>query len=422
MGTIALLVGKDLRRRARSPLGFLIVLSFPIVFSLLIALSFGGHGDRIPKVHLLVENLDDEMGGNALLSALTSEQMAEYLDVEVVGSEGAERIGKGEASALLRIPDRFTEDVIASRPVTLSLLRNPAQGILPEIGEQMLRVMVDVFDSGTRVLRQPLDELEPYIRKGAVRITDESVISIALAVKRAVESADTFLDPVAISFDTASLAPKPVGTAGQTSPVSSIFLFILPGVSVYALFLVADLSMRDLIAEGTAGTLRRQLAGPIRAATLVVAKAISAAALSVIALVVLAAVGGFVLRRSVDPLGFVILSAAMVLAVTGTSAALYGIARNEQRGGTIGGIVYLVLAFGGGSFVSLDTMPGVMKAIAPISPFYWGTTGFKKLLEPGGSAADVLQSVAVLSGLGIVLLALGSLLLHRAVRRGGFTA
>jgi ABC-2 type transport system permease protein len=420
MGAIPLLVRKDLLRRARSPLGFLITLSFPIVFSLLIALSFGGDGNRVPKVHLLVENLDESFAGNALLSALTSDEMAEYVDVEVVGAEGMRLIEKGKASALLRIPESFTQDVIDRKPVSLSLVRNPAQGILPEIGEQILRTIVDVFDSGSRVLEVPLAEIAPFTKKGSVRITDEAVIAVSLAVKRAIESSERFLDPAVISFDTASLAPKP-GSEGGMSPISAIFLFILPGVSVYALFLVADIGMRDLIAEGTAGTLRRQLAGPIRASTVVAGKALSSAALCLVALLVLAIVGGAVLRRSVDPLGFVLLSAAMVLAVTGTSAALYGAARNESKGATIGGIVYLVLAFGGGSFVSLDSMPGVMRVVAPVSPFYWGTEGFKDLLKPGGAAADVLPNVAVLGGMGIVLLALGSLFLHRAVRRGGFT-
>jgi ABC-2 type transport system permease protein len=420
MGVVRLLVAKDLRRRARSPLGLLIVLSFPIVFSLLIALSFGGHGERIPKIKLLVENLDDEPAGNAILSALTGKQMAEYVDAEVVGPEGMARIEKGEASALLRIPKGLTRDVIDGKPVTLALVRNPAQGILPEIAEQMLRVLADVCDAGVHVLRRPLDELAPFTRKGAIRITDESVIGIALAVKRTVESSERFLDGPALALRTTTPSrSSDEEKKDGPSPVSAIFLFVLPGVSVYALFLVADLTMRDLIAEGSAGTLRRQLAGPIRASTLVAAKAVSAAVLCGIALLVLAAVGAVVLRGGVDPLGFVLLSAALVLAVTGTSAALYGFARNEQRGSTITGIVYLVLAFAGGSFVSLDAMPPVMRSIAPVSPFYWGTEGFKKLLQ-GGAAVDVLPHVGVLAGLGIVLLFVGAVLLHRGVRKGSF--
>src|SRR6185295_5584346 len=207
MGAIRLMVAKDLRRRMRAPLGLLIVLSFPIVFSLLIALSFGGHGERIPKIQLPVENLDDEPAGNAILSALTSEQMAEYVDAEVVGAEGRSRLEKGEASALLVIPKGLTRDLIDGKPVTLSLVRNPAQGILPEIAEQMLRVLTDVFDSGAHVLRGPLDELAPFTRKGSIKITDEAVIGIALAVKRTVDASDRFLSGPALALRTTTPSP-----------------------------------------------------------------------------------------------------------------------------------------------------------------------------------------------------------------------
>ena len=59
MGAISSMIRKDLKRKARAPLGFLVVLSFPLIFSLLIAITFGGNGTRMPKVHLLVQNLDD---------------------------------------------------------------------------------------------------------------------------------------------------------------------------------------------------------------------------------------------------------------------------------------------------------------------------------------------------------------------------
>ena len=42
---VFLLLGKDLRRRRRSPLGVLVMLAFPLVFSGMLALAFGGDGD-----------------------------------------------------------------------------------------------------------------------------------------------------------------------------------------------------------------------------------------------------------------------------------------------------------------------------------------------------------------------------------------
>ena len=45
----------------------------------------------------------------------------------------------------------------------------------------------------------------------------------------------------------------------------SIFLIVLPGVSVWALFMLGDMAMRDILTESTPGTLRRQLSGPLPA-------------------------------------------------------------------------------------------------------------------------------------------------------------
>lgn len=417
MRTLLLLVGKDLRRKARSPLGLLIVLSFPVVFAFLIALSFGARGDRTPQAHLLVEDRDGGIAANALLSALRSERLAELVEVEVVESGGAARMEKGEASALLRIPKGFTQDLLDGKPVRLALVRNPAQGILPEIAEQLTRVLADVLDAGSRVLRGPLERIAASARPGGEPPTEETTVAVALAVRRAFEGAAAVLSPPVIAFDTASLAPQPAGE-DSGSEVSLIFLVILPGISVYALFLVGDLAMRDIIAESTAGTLRRQLAGPIGGGTLVLGKALYTAVLSLLSLGVLAVVGAVVLRRGVDPAGFLLLSLALILAVTGTSAAIYGLARNERRGATIGSILYLVLAMAGGSFVNLEGLPRAVRAVSPVSPFYWGTTGYRTLIESAGTLRDVLPNIAVLAGLGAALLALGGFLLHRAARRG----
>jgi ABC-2 type transport system permease protein len=421
MRVLALLVAKDLKRRLRSPLGLLIVLSFPIVFAGLIALSFGSGGDRVPRIHLLVEKQDEGLAGDMLLSALTSEDMAEFVDVEVVGAEGRQRLEKGEGSALLRIPKGFTQDVIDGKPAALHLVRNPAQGILPEIAEQLSHVLVDVLDAASRVLQEPLREIRPVMRSDTATLSDESVIRVSLAAKRSFESAAIYLRPPAITLDSGSLTPQPADEKSDSSGsgVSLIFLVVLPGVGVYALFLVGDLAMRDIITEATQGTLRRQLAGPIGAGTLVLGKALYTAVLALLAVFILSIVGAVVLRKAVDPAGFLLLSFALILAVTGTAAAIYGLANDERRGATFGSIIYLVLGFAGGSFVNLESLPRAVRAIAPVSPFYWGTTGYRKLVESAGTLGDVLPNIAILAGIGLSLLALGALLLHRTMRRGG---
>ena len=104
--------------------------------------------------------------------------------------------------------------------------------------------------------------------------------------------------------------------------------------------------------------------------------------------------------------------------MTGTAAVLYGLARDEGRGSTIAAVLYLMLAFAGGSFVPIDSLPSGVRALAPVSPFYWGTAGYRTLLRDGGTVPDILLNAAILAGLGVTCLALGAVFLGRTLRRG----
>ncbi len=409
------MVRKDLLRRARSPLGVLVLLAFPIIFSLMIAITFGTGGDATPRIHLLVENHDDNFVGGALSSMLSSEQSAEFLDVELVGEDGAALMEKGKASALLRIPEGTTEAILEGNQVSLELIRNPAQGIMPEVAEQMADVLVEILDSAARVLREPLDQIAAMDEEGGIEINEETVTALALSAYHTVDGVQSLLFPPVITFDSVTLQSEE-NVSGRA--FSSIFVMFLSGVSVYSLFLLGDLAMRDLLTEVAGGTLRRQLAGPVRAGTLLLAKTLYTAVLCTLSLVLLSALGWAMAGRNIDLPGFALLSFALVLAVTGASATLYGASGNETRGSAVGAVVYLVLAFAGGSFVNLESLPAAVRSVSPISPFYWGTSGYRTLLESGGGLTDILPNAGVLAGLGLGLLMAGASLLNRRMLKG----
>ncbi len=421
------LVAKDLKRKARSPLGLIAALSFPLLFAGLIALAFG-RGNTIPKVRMLVDNEDDGLVANALASSFTSQQASKYFDAKTVSAaEGHDLMEAGKASALLTIPKGFTKGVLDGTPVTLKLLRNPSEGILPEIAEQTTGTLVDLLDGARRVFEKPISELRPLFDREGGAPTDAEITAVSLAVKRGIEGLSGVVFPPAISleselFGTATAKPAPEKGSSNESP-SMIFLIVLPGVAVYALFLVADQGMRDVMTERGLGTLRRQLAGPIRAETIIAAKAVYTAVLAAVAISVMAAVGAAALRVPVDPFAFVLVSAALVLAVTGTTSVIYGLARTERQASTLGNMVFLMMGFLGGGFIRVEGLPASIRAIAPFTPLYWGTRGYRTVLEQGGHAGDVLRIVLILAAIGGGLLAIGALALRRGARSGvGATA
>jgi ABC-2 type transport system permease protein len=425
MGRLLLLVSKDLKRKLRAPVGLAVLLAFPIVFAGMLALVFGSGGENVPKVRLLVENRDDGFLASALASAFTSKQMAEHFDVRTMGKgKGGPAIEAGEGSALLVLPEHLTQDVLDGKPVTLELVRNPAEAILPEVAEQLARILAEVLDGGAHVLREPLDQLRPYLQEGSKAPSDASIVDLSIAIKRTIEGAEGYLFPPVITlkgaFATATKEEKEREEERGTG--SLIFLAVLPGVGVYALFLVADNGMRDVLTEGTLGTMRRQLAGPIGTGTLLAGKALYSGTLALGALAIFSGVAAVFLRTRPSIPGYLGLSLALILAVVGTSALVYGLAGTERKGATFASALYLVMGFLGGSFVSVDNLPKTMQTIAHFTPFYWATSGYRTLLEKGGGLTDVLPAIVVLSILGVVLLLAGTFFLRRTVARGGAAA
>jgi ABC-2 type transport system permease protein len=236
-----------------------------------------------------------------------------------------------------------------------------------------------------------------------------------------VAGAENYLNPPVITLESKDLAPEGEEEEedSKRGGTASIFLIIFPGFSVYALFLVGDIGMRDLLTEGSAGTLRRQMSGPVTGSSLIAAKALYSLVLASICLVILTVIGWIVAGRGVSFTGFLLLSAALVLAATGAGATVYGLSGKEQRGAVIAALVYLVLAFAGGSFFQIEGLPGVLRAVAPVSPFYWGTMGYRGLLEADAGLVDILPNAGILAAIGLPLLALGSFLLERRIRKGG---
>ena len=416
------MVGKDLRRTWRSPLAVLAWLSFPLIFAGLIALTFGGEGSSVsgmPRVVVLVDDRDETTLSGLLASLLGGGRAAELFEIRPVDdpdeAEIERRFRGGEASALLRIPAGFQQDLLEARPLELELVRNPAQGILPEIAEQSTLVLADALDAAAHLFREPLDAIARAEDGGET--TAAALTPLFAAV---VEDLAPRLFPPAISIERVE-RPPPDGTAAEgqddASLLGTIFLAVLPGVSVWALFMLGDHAMRDVLTEEKQGTLRRQLVGPLGALEIVAAKTLYAVTLAGLGLLLLAAIGWGVTGRTVDAVAFAALGLAVILAVAGLSAAIYGLARTERQGATLSSAVILAFAFIGGAFIPGDSLPEALRRFAWVSPIHWAIEGFRALEGRGAGVAEILPELGLLAGFGGALLLAGAALLGRRLRR-----
>jgi len=424
MRLLGAMVLKDLRRRARAPLATLLLLSFPLIFSGLLALTFGTSGKQVPKVRLLIEDRDGGLVGRLVAAAFQQGDAQKYFEVkkvEIVAGTAvnpAALLEKEDATALLRLPAGLSDDVLAGRPAKLELVKSPAQSILPDVAEQVTTVLAEGLSAASRLLRGPLDQIRTFTGKqgGA---SDQRVAEVSVLVNQVITRAQPYVLPPVITLETAALAEpgKPKAPAGGSSG-PSIFLLILPGISVYALFNLADQSMRDLLVEARLKTLRRQLAGPVTVGQVLAGKTLSTAAVAALSLLSLTLVGAAVAPRSVSLAGYLLLSVSLVLATTGFSSFLFGLASGERQGATLASLASLVMAFAGGAFLPLNSLPAALRAVSPLSLMYWANSGYQKLITEGAGLKVLLPNIAILGGIGLLLLAVSTPLWRRRLLRG----
>jgi len=473
MRRVLTILQKDLLRRWRSPLAPVVFLLFPFVFSGLIALAFGSDDDgRMPRFALAVVDEDGGIVARLVRGALGQDQAAEYLEVrDATLPEAMRAIEHNRIAGAIVIPAGFTQAIWNGERAELRVIRNPAQAIGPLAVEETAEFLALLLSGARGLLAEPLARIRESIAEGdgaAARgggakggdahgevkrlrdwADDAQVAEISILVNRAMAGAGRFLLPPAIRIEKAAAPGVPIprqsagdaadaagqagagaDTTGSTTggspanekPASStfrtVFQFVLPGMAAFALFILAVGLTADIFAERRAGTLARQMAAPLRDVELIFGKMLATVTVGAIVAALMALIGALLLGARADPAAFVLLALTFLLAVTGFVTLLYGFARNEQRGATLASIVLMVMAFLGGSFIPLDSLPGFVRGLAPFTLNYWAIEGFQTLLFTDGGIGSVTTALLVFLAVGLGSGFGGAALLRRQLVRG----
>jgi ABC-2 type transport system permease protein len=417
---VGLILAKDLRRRGRAPLAPLVMLAFPFLFAGLIALAFGSGGGRgAPRFKVALVDEDGGLAARLVRGALGQEQAARFLEVTETDRERAMRaIARNRIGGAIVIPEGFSAAVYERRPTQLLVIRNPASALGSVAAEETAEFVALLLEGATNVLAEPLERVRA-MASGAARgdagwAPDAAVAEVATLVNRDLQAVSRFAFPPAIY-----LAPAEAPEAGSSDgSFQVIFRYVLPGMAAFALFFLAIGLMGDVFRERSLGTLGRQLAAPVGATQVVLGKVLATLVIGLIVAAAMAAIGALLLGARADPGAFALLCAAFLFAVTGFVTLLYGFARNEQQGGTLTSIVLMVMAFLGGSFIPLNSLPGLVRSLAPFTLNYWAIEGFQTLLVAGGDLREIAAPLAVFLAVGAVTVTADAYALRRRVAGG----
>jgi ABC-2 type transport system permease protein len=408
LNAIRAIVARDFRRLRRAPLTVALLMAFPVAIAALIALAFGSGG--APPMDILVSSVDDSFVLDLLDNVGGSPAVPTKI-ARVDSTEGRALLQKGRGNAMLHFPAGFFDDVLDGRETTLEVWKNSRQGILPQVVEEGAYILADGLTVASDLFGEPIREIRTF-RDGAA--TQDRLDATSLAMGGVFQRASPYLFPPAIGIANEATDES---SGGPPTP-GRLFLFVLPGLVVMALLMITDQSMRDWIRESTSGTLALSLTAPTRIEALVLGKIGFTVLLGLSVLTVFTLLGAPLLGDPIALDAFAALSLAFCFAAGGFSSIVYGVAKTERQGGTIGSVVMLVMAFLGGSYVPLSALPDNIRALSPFTVNFWAVDGYTKILQDGAGLFDVASNLGVLAVLGAVFGVGGSVLLRRRVMGG----
>jgi len=370
---------KDLLRRFRDPAALLMWLGLPILIGTL--LSLVGNGGPTPKAHLLVVDEDHTLLSRLLISGGSQGRLADALQIETVdATAGRARIDKGEANALLTIPTGFQDAVLRDKPMTLSLVTNPAQRILPAMIEEALKMLVEAEFYVQRLFGEELRSVADTIGQGRAP-PDEAIAAIGRAFNGRMRALQDTLLPPAISLE----AKK----AAEEHEAKDFWAMFLPGLLFMSLMFAAQGMSLDIWVEKTSTTLRRTISTPRGAGALLLGKLVAALA----ALVLGVTAFGVSITRA--PL-------ALVWCMF-TGGALFSyllfiqLLATSQRGGQfLSSMIVFPLMMIGGSFFPLDVMPEWMARIGRWTPNGLAAVQTQNILFGHSSGPTIGVAIAVI--------------------------
>lgn len=203
----------------------------------------------------------------------------------------------------------------------------------------------------------------------------------------------------------------------QRSDLSD-FSRVAPQQLVLFVFINAMASGAALVRMRRTGVLRRVLAGPGGAGTIVAGLLAAWFVVSLVESSLIVAVGALVF--DVDwgaPLAAACLVAVFALVGAGAGLIVGALGGNEDRVGAITPPIGLVLGALGGCMVPLEVFSPTMLRVAHVTPQYWAMTAWQRLVFDGDSLSGIAGPLVVLAGFATVFVVAAVVALRRALVR-----
>jgi len=406
-----LIIKNDIKRRLKAPMATILFLIIPLAMTALIGMIFdpGSGGEtKLPPIQLLLVDHDKELASKFLIGAFNQKEVKDMFQVTTVDAASGEQLmKKGKASAMLVIPEHFSDDLADQKPTALEVVKNPSEEFLPGVAEEFAATMAVGLSAVAQVFA---DELKIIKSASQLELKDISIAQMTPFLEMArvkIIALQSYLSPLLLQLK-ASTTTKPGETAAPKG--FNIFSYIMPGMLIMFLLFIVEAFMREIQNERADGKIRRMMFSPLSTRELITARLFGGWLLGV--LVCFLAMGVGTLLFGID-WGNPLLVFLLVLVSCFWCAAFFGMLnaffKNKNQAGAFASPIILVFAAFGGSMLPLEQIPQGMRWLAQFTVNNWFITGCRTIIDGGVP----YLSFTVLSVSGLVFAGVAMVALQR---------
>ncbi len=399
---ILTILKKDLKLFFSDRKGVLLTFLLPIILISLFAFAFGGIGAGSSKskaIDLLVADVDQTEESKAIISKLDT--LASIHLIPTTLEKGEEQVKKGKYVGILIFEKGFQKAIVAGKELPMELKYDAAREI--EMGMLQSVLMQELMRNiGKTKIKNSIGN---YLDKNFAGLNQK----VKNKVLTDVNSGDA--EEVTMELKMTALL-KENDTKGNLGLIQAV-----AGTAIMMLLFSITAIGAGLLDEKEAGTLKRLLYAPIKPTDILFGKMGTALVLSILQLVVmfLFAWLAFGLPIFKDIITLLLLIIAIAFAVSSFGIFLVAIAKTRQQLQGLSTIIIMLMSAIGGSMIPLFIMPEIMQKIAVISVNYWGIQGMYDIFWRNLPLIDILPRIAVLVGIGLVMLLISIRLFKRNV-------
>jgi len=377
----------NLRRMLRERSNIFFVFIFPIAIILLIGAQFGGGVD--PAVGLYLG--DDGRVATEIATEIESDDRLSVIRYEIE-EDLISAVERGHIQGGALLPAGMDEVAASGEQVDIGFVARP-----DGFGQQLQQVVAAAI---SRVMTPVTAAQFASVETGA-----DFFVALDVATSGAVPAPGLSVETTALGE---AVFPDTLGQF-DLGAAQQLVLFV---------FLTALAGSAALILTRQLGISHRMLSTPTSLRTIVVGEGSGRWATGMVQGVYIMAATFLLFRVNWgDPIGAFLILVTFAAVGAGAGILMGSIFKNDQQAAGVAVVLSIGLAALGGSMIPAELFSPTMQNVAHLTPHAWALDGFAELVRRGGTTADILPELGVLSAYALVLMLLSAWRLRIAITR-----